>query len=149
MVVASLQLLWALAGFIAEPTFATGDDAPTEKVLGVDFNGWHALAGVALFAPAYLLALRPGWALFYAWYAAALLISTGLWALASSQVAIVFTFPDNEADAVFHLITGAVFLAIALVQWRLDRAAGPGVATGPASGGGAGAPPATRGRSAG
>ena len=38
-----------VAGFIAEPSFQLGDDAPTQPVLGVDFNGYHALAGL-LFA---------------------------------------------------------------------------------------------------
>lgn len=51
VVLAALQLLWGLAGFIAEPSFHLGADAPTGKVLGVDFNGYHALAGLLLFAP--------------------------------------------------------------------------------------------------
>ena len=81
VVVAALQLAWAVAGLIAEPSFELGDDAPTEKVLGIDFNGYHALAGFLLFAPAFFFALRPNWAVFYAIYAAAALIVTGVWAL--------------------------------------------------------------------
>jgi hypothetical protein len=121
VVVAALQLAWAIAGLIAEPSFELGDDAPTEKVLGIDFNGYHALAGFLLFAPAFFFALRPNWAVFYAIYAAAALIVTGVWALFETQVAIFFTFPNNEADAIFHLATGAVFAAIAAVQLSLDR----------------------------
>jgi hypothetical protein len=53
VVLAAIQLLWALAGFIAEPSFHLGAGAPTEQVLGIDFNGYHALAGLLLFGPAF------------------------------------------------------------------------------------------------
>src|SRR5262245_55453152 len=75
------QLGWALAGFIAEPSFDFGDGAPTESVLWVDFNGVHALSGLLLFGPGLLFATRPGWALLYAFAAAGALIVTGVWAL--------------------------------------------------------------------
>jgi len=123
VVLAALQLLWALAGFIAEPNFSLGEDAPTERVLGVDFNGYHALAGLLLFAPAFYFALRPRWALYYAVYAAGVLIVTGIWALFEQQPAWVFTFPNNTSDAIFHLVGGALFALVALVQIGRDRAA--------------------------
>ena len=78
---AALQLLWALAGFIAEPSFQIGSDAPTEKVLWVDFNGIHALSGLLLFAPAFYFARRPDWALYYTLYIVVALYATGIWAL--------------------------------------------------------------------
>jgi len=121
VVLAAVQLVWALAGLIANPDFSLGADAPTERVLGIDFNGYHALAGFLLFAPAFFFALRPNWAVFYAIYAAAALIITGIWALFETEVAIVFTFPNNEADAIFHLATGALFAAIAAIQIGQDR----------------------------
>ncbi len=121
VVLASVQLLWALAGFLAEPSFHLGADAPTERVLGIDFNGYHALAGLLLFAPAFYFALNPKWALYYAIYAAGALIVTGIWALFDEQPAWVFTFPNNYSDAVFHLATGALFAAVALIQLGLDR----------------------------
>ena len=71
VVLAALNLLWALAGFLAEPSFSLGADAPTQKVLGVDFNGVHALSGLLLFGPAFYFALRPRWALLYAAYVTA------------------------------------------------------------------------------
>lgn len=122
LAIALFQLGWATAGFLAEPTFAVGADAPTEQVLGVDFNGWHALSGLLLFGPALVFATRPDWALLYAVAAGALLVITGLWALVSERVAYAFTFPNNEADAVLHLATGLLFLAVAGVQARHDRA---------------------------
>lgn len=123
VVVASLQLLWALAGLIAEPSFHFGDGAPTERVLGVDFNGVHALSGFLLFLPAYFFALKPRWAVLYAIYVAVALIATGVWAAWSTSPAGVFTFPNNDADAVLHLATGALFLVVAVIQLGLDRGA--------------------------
>jgi hypothetical protein len=121
VVLAALQLLWALAGFIAEPSFHLGADAPTERVLGIDFNGYHALAGLLLFGPAFYFALRPKWALYYAIYAAGALVVTGIWALFDTQPAWVFTFPNNYSDAVFHLATGVLFAIVAIVQIAQDR----------------------------
>lgn len=120
---AVLQLAWATAGLIAEPSFSVGADAPTERVLWVDFNGYHALSGFLLFLPALYFALRPKWALFFAIFAAAALISTGVWAFFSTEPAWVFTFPHNSADAAFHIATGALFAAVAAVQLGLDRSA--------------------------
>jgi hypothetical protein len=126
VVVASLQLIWALAGFIAEPSFDFGDDAVTERVLWVDFNGVHALSGLLLFLPAFYFALRPRWAVYFCVYAAGALIVTGVWALFTTQPAWgVFTFPNNDADGVFHIATGLVLAAIAAIQVGLDRRPSP------------------------
>jgi uncharacterized protein DUF4383 len=121
VVLAILQLAWSVAGLIAEPSIDFGDDAVTEKVLGVDFNGVHALSGFLLFLPAFYFALKPKWALYYAIYVAAALISTGIWALLSTNPAWVFTFPNNSADGVFHIATGTLFAVVAAIQLGLDR----------------------------
>ncbi len=118
-----LQLGWALAGFVAEPSFDFGDGAATETVLWVDFNGVHALSGLLLFGPGLIFATRPGWALLYAFAASGALIVTGVWALASTEPAYVFSFPNNERDAVLHLATGALFAVVGAVQLRRDRTA--------------------------
>ena len=125
ILLAGVQVLWALAGLIAEPSIAFGDDAPTERVLGVDFNGVHAISGFLLFLPAFYFALRPKWALYYAIYVAVALFATGIWALLSTQPAGVFAFPNNSADAVLHLSTGALFAIVATIQLGLDRRTGP------------------------
>jgi hypothetical protein len=121
VVLAVLQLLWATAGLIAEPSIDFGEGAVTQRVLGVDFNGVHALSGFLLFLPAFYFALRPKWALYYAIYVAVALILTGIWALFDTQPAWVFTFPNNTSDGIFHLATGAVFAAVAAIQLGLDR----------------------------
>ncbi|HEY8081973.1 MAG TPA: DUF4383 domain-containing protein [Solirubrobacterales bacterium] len=123
VVLAALQLLWALVGLIAEPSIDFGDDAVTERVLGVDFNGVHALSGFLLFLPAFYFALRPKWALYYAIYVAVALVVTGIWALFDTQPAWVFTFPNNYSDAVFHLATGTLFAIVAVIQIAQDRSA--------------------------
>jgi hypothetical protein len=92
-------------------------------VLWVDFNGVHALSGLLLFGPGLIAAMRPVWAVAYALAAAGALVVTGLWALASTQPAYVFTFPNNERDAVLHLATGLLFGALGLVQLRRDSVA--------------------------
>lgn len=115
---AALQLLWALAGFIAEPNFQIGADAPTEKVLWVDFNGIHALSGLLLFGPAFYFARRPDWALYYTLYIVVALYATGIWALFDEQPGWVFTFPDHANDGIFHLATGTLFLAVVGIQVR-------------------------------
>ncbi len=130
VILAAVQLLWALAGFVAEPNFSLGEDAPTERVLWVDFNGYHALAGLLLFGPAFYFALRPKWALYYAIYAAGALFLTGIWALFDQQPAWVFTFPNNYNDAIFHLVGAAFFAAVALIQIARDRTASSSPPTG-------------------
>ncbi|HWT91088.1 MAG TPA: DUF4383 domain-containing protein [Solirubrobacterales bacterium] len=125
VVLAALQLLWATAGFIAEPSFHIGADAPTEKVLGVDFNGYHALSGFLLFLPAFYFARRPDWALYYTLYVVVALYATGVWAFFTEQPAWVFTFPDNANDAIFHLATGTAFAVLAAIQWTENQRQSP------------------------
>lgn len=121
VVLAVVQLAWAVAGLIAEPSFHFGDGAPTEQVLGVDFNGVHALSGFLLFVPAFFFALKPRWAVLYAIYVAVALIVTGLWAIWSTSPAGVFAFPNNDADAALHIATGTLFAFVAAIQLGLDR----------------------------
>jgi Domain of unknown function (DUF4383) len=124
VVLAAMQLAWATAGLIAEPSFHFGEGAPTKVVLGVDFNGVHALSGFMLFGPAFFFALKPRWALLYAIFVSAALILTGIWAAFSTSPAGVFAFPDNTADAILHLTTGALFATVAAIQLGLDRQGG-------------------------
>jgi hypothetical protein len=60
----------------------------------------------------------------YAIYVAAALIATGVWAIFSTSPAGIFTFPNNGADAVLHLTTGALFATVAAIQLGLDRQGG-------------------------
>ncbi|MEZ0577465.1 DUF4383 domain-containing protein [Nocardioides sp. MH1] len=115
-----LHVVQAIAGFIVEPSFAIGPDAPTEPLLGMDYNGWHAVAGLALFAPGLYFATRNSWAVAYLLLAAVAGMAPGVWAFFSHNVAWIFHFPNNRTDGVVHLVTGAVMIAVAAVQVRRD-----------------------------
>lgn len=120
LAVSVFHVVQAVVGFIAEPSFATGPDAPTAQVLGMDYNGWHAVAGLALFGPGLIFARRTSWAVLYLLAAAVAAGLPGIWALFSQQVAFIFAFPNNVTDAVIHLLSAAVMIAIAVIQIRMD-----------------------------
>jgi hypothetical protein len=120
LIIAAFHLIQSIIGFILEPSFATGPDAPTAVVMGMDYNGWHAVAGFALFAPGVVFALRKSWSVLYLLIAAVGGALPGIWAFFSNQVAYIFAFPNNITDAVVHLVTSAVMIAVALIQIRLD-----------------------------
>jgi hypothetical protein len=120
LIISILHVIQAVIGYIAEPSFAIGPDAPTAQVFGMDYNGWHAIAGLALFGPGLVFAMRKSWAVLYLLLAAAAGALPGIWAFFSHQVAYVFTFPNNVTDAVVHLVTAAVMIAVAAVQIRID-----------------------------
>jgi hypothetical protein len=122
LVLASVLTLWSLAGLIANPDFSTGAGAPTERVLGIDFNGWHAVSGFLLFAPAFVAILRREWALAYAIAAGLALLATSVWIYLDTEPLFILHLPNNNPDAVFHFAFGLLFLVIAGIQIRLDRA---------------------------
>lgn len=120
LIISVLHVIQAIVGFIAEPSFATGPDAPTVQILGMDYNGWHAVAGLALFGPGLVFARRKSWSVLYLLAAAIAGALPGIWAFFSRQVAFVFAFPNNVTDAVVHLVTAAVMVAVAVIQIRID-----------------------------
>ncbi|MCV7381660.1 hypothetical protein BST11_22670 [Mycobacterium alsense] len=120
LIICAFHVVQAVAGLIVNPSFATGPDAPTVQLFGMDYNGWHAVAGLALFAPGLVFAIRKSWAVLYLFFAAIAGALPGIWAFFSHQVAVVFTFPNNTTDAVVHLVTAAVMAAVAAIQIRVD-----------------------------
>jgi hypothetical protein len=120
LIICIVHLIQAVIGFIAEPSFATGPGAPTVQILGMDYNGWHAVAGLALFGPGLVFCLRNSWAVLYLLAAAVAGGLPGVWALFSHQVAYVFTFPNNITDAIVHFVTAAIMAAVAGIQIRRD-----------------------------
>ena len=120
LVISAFHVIQAVIGFIAEPSFATGPGAPTVQILGMDYNGWHAVAGLALFAPGLVFAIRKSWSVLYLLAAALAGALPGIWAFFSNQVAYVFTFPNNTTDAVVHMVTTGIMLAVAAIQIRID-----------------------------
>jgi hypothetical protein len=120
LIICIVHLIQAVIGFILEPSFATGPGAPTVQLLGMDYNGWHAVAGLALFGPGLVFARRKSWSVLYLIAAAVAGALPGIWAFFSHQVAYVFNFPNNTVDAIVHLVTGAIMLAVAAIQIRMD-----------------------------
>ncbi|MGV0743345.1 DUF4383 domain-containing protein [Mycolicibacterium sp. XJ870] len=120
LVISLFHVIQAIVGYIAEPSFETGPDAPTVQIFGMDYNGWHAVAGLALFGPGLVLCWRKSWSVLYLMLAAVAGAVPGIWAFFSNQVAYIFAFPNNITDAVVHLVTAAVMLAIAAIQVRRD-----------------------------
>lgn len=120
LIICVLHVIEAVIGFILEPSFATGPGAPTVQLFGMDYNGWHAVAGLALFAPGLVFVRRKSWSVLYLILAAAAGALPGVWAFFSHQVAVVLSFPNNTTDAIVHLVTAAVMVAVAAIQIRLD-----------------------------
>jgi Domain of unknown function (DUF4383) len=120
LIISLFHVIQAIIGFIVEPSFATGPDAPTAQILGMDYNGWHAVAGLALFGPGLVFSIRKSWSVLYLLLAAVAGALPGIWAFFSHQVAYVFTFPNNTTDAIVHLVTAAIMVAVAWVQIHRD-----------------------------
>jgi Domain of unknown function (DUF4383) len=118
-------LVWSVPGLIVNPDFAVGDAASSERVLGVDMNGWHAVSGFLVAVPAFLLLTRPHLEAVFLLFAAGGLIATAIWALIDTQVAGgLFSFPNQETDALLHFATSTIFLAGAGHYFLAARRAG-------------------------
>lgn len=120
LIISLFHVIQAVIGFFIEPSFAIGPDAPTARILFMDFNGWHSVAGLALFGPGLILCLRKSWSVLYLLLAGVGGAVPGIWALFSNQVAYIFAFPNNITDAIVHLVTAAVMFGVAAVQIRRD-----------------------------
>ncbi|MFT4265459.1 MAG: DUF4383 domain-containing protein [Nocardioides sp.] len=118
-----LNLGYAVWGLLANPVFGPCADEPRVRVLGVDFNGWHALAGLLLFGPGLLAAPLRAWAVRWCLLAAGVLIATAVWTAFDTTPLGLLCFPHPVADNVFHLGSAAVLLACA---WWVRVSAGRG-----------------------
>jgi len=119
-----LQLAWSTAGLVLNPNFAIGADATSVQVLGVDFNGWHAVSGFLLFGPGLFVFSRDELAMPFTWAAIVAVLATALWAVFSEHPAWVFYFPNSDGDIQLH-VGSALILGLLLVIRRLDRSSTP------------------------
>ena len=98
------------------PDFGVGAAAHTVKFHGVDYNGWHAVAGFALFGPGLIVWRRATLARIYALAVVlALLVTTG-WGLLDPNPLGILSLPDQQADAIFHVCVAAVFVVVLLAD---------------------------------
>lgn len=103
---------WALAGMIANPDFGVNGDLTSERILGIDFNGWHALSGLLVFVPGLVASRRPEWARLYCLAIIPAVAIPGLWGLIDDTPMGIWFFEDNVADAILHFGTAAGFVVV-------------------------------------
>ena len=98
------------------PDFGIGANAHTVKFLGVDYNGWHAVAGFALFGPGLIAWRRADLTRVYSLAVIlALFVTTG-WGLLDQNPLGILSFPDQRADAIFHVSAGVLFAVPLLID---------------------------------
>lgn len=112
------QLVWATAGMIANPDFATGAAATSTQVLAVDFNGWHALSGLVAFGPGLLAARRPDWSRWYSWAIIPAVTIPAVVAFFDSSVFGLFRFDHVTADFILHSLTAVYFAVLLYIDHR-------------------------------
>jgi hypothetical protein len=105
-----------IGALVANPSFAVGDSAHTEKFLWVDYNGWHATLGFFVFAPGLYLWRRPDWAQLYAFAVVFGLLSTAIWGLLDTNPLGILSLPDQRADAIFHVGAASIYVLAAMAD---------------------------------
>lgn len=78
--IALFTVVTGLVGLIINPDFAVGDDATAESFIGVDWNGWHGVAALAVGLPGLAIAAYPQYAVPYLVYRAVTDAPVGVWA---------------------------------------------------------------------
>lgn len=111
------------------PDFGIGAAAHTVKFHGVDYNGWHAVAGFALFGPGLFVWRRNALAHVYAVAVVLALVVTAAWGLLDQNPLFVLSLPDQTADAIFHCTVAAIFLLPLLAEAFGNAVANPDKAT--------------------
>lgn len=115
-------LVWSVPGLIVNPDFSTGAAATSERVLGVDMNGWHAVSGFVIAVPGFFAARRRTWSTFFVLQAGFALAGAGVWALFSTRpLGGLFYFPGNVSDAVLHFGVSSIYFAGGIHHFMLSR----------------------------
>ena len=109
-------LIHDIVALAINPDFGIGANAHTVKFMWVDYNGWHAVAGFALFGPGLLAWRRVDLARIYALAVVVALLITAVWGLLDENPLGVLSVPDQRADAIFHIGVAAVFAVAVLAD---------------------------------
>jgi hypothetical protein len=112
-----------IIGLLLNPDFGVGGDVSAEQFI-VDWNGWHAVATLALAAGSLVAASRPLWAVVFQVYNAVVLTATAVWAIFDSTPAGLLAFPNAATDVVLHLVTAAMAATVVLVALRRQPGSG-------------------------
>jgi hypothetical protein len=116
LVLCVVAIVHDIVALAINPDFGIGATAQTVKFHGVDYNGWHAVAGFALFAPGLIVWRRADLARIYALAVVLALVVTAGWGLVDENPLGILSLPDQRADAIFHVAVAAVFLLPLLVD---------------------------------
>jgi hypothetical protein len=117
-----LNLVHSVGGLIVNPDFSLGAQATGVTWLLMDWNGWHAVGGIALWATAVVAAFRADYARVFAVLAIGVNVLISAWALIDPNVIGLFYLP-NTADVVLHLGAAAIFAVVLLLDARRVRPA--------------------------
>lgn len=118
-------LIHDVVALAINPDFGIGANAHTVKFLWVDYNGWHAVAGFALFTPGLFVWRHAALARTYALAVVLALMVTAIWGLVDQNPLGVLSFPDQRADAIFHVGAASVFVIAMLVDAIRETVSSP------------------------
>lgn len=116
LVLCIVILVHDVVALAINPDFGIGAAAHTVKFHGVDYNGWHVVAGFALFGPGLFVWRRAALAHVYALAVVLTLIATAAWGLLDQNPLVVLSLPDQTSDAIFHCAVAAIFVLPLLIE---------------------------------
>ncbi len=116
LVLCVVALVHDVIALAINPDFGIGANAHTVKFLWVDYNGWHAVAGFGLFIPGLFAWRRADLARAYSLAVVLALLATAIWGLVDQNPLGVLSFPDQRADAIFHVGVAALFVVPMLIE---------------------------------
>jgi hypothetical protein len=110
-------VLVGIIGFLAEPSFAVGDDAQRGTLILFDVNGWHnvvhLLSGIVGLALAGTAAKAR---MFCIGYGAVYVLVTILGFIVGDGGLLLSIIPINTADNLLHLVIAVTGIAIGLAS---------------------------------
>jgi len=110
LVLCVVAIVHDIVALAINPDFGIGANAQTVKFLWVDYNGWHAVAGLGLFVPGLFVWRRTGLTRVYALALVLALLATAAWGLLDQNPLAILSFPDQRADAIFHIGVAALLV---------------------------------------
>jgi hypothetical protein len=114
LILGGLIVLHSIGGLITNPDFSTGGAITNKLFLGLDYNGWHAVQGILLFAVGVAVSPRADYARIFAFVAVLVDVGAVVWILITPSVLGIIYLP-NIGDVIYHLGVAVLFgLALAV-----------------------------------
>lgn len=115
LVLGAVLLIHSVGGMVVNPDFAVGEDATSKVWLWMDWNGWHALSGIALWATSMAVSFRANLARLFAFLVVVAEVPLIIWMLFDERPLGLFVLPTT-ADLVFHAATVLLFVLAIFVD---------------------------------